>query len=221
MALWYHFAIMFEALFILTTIDAARASDGSCFRTCSARSTSRWRADGVGSRGGDQQRDLRGDVGHFLYQGVVDPLGGINSLWPLFGISISCSPPSHSASRPTIFNQDGQGKYTAITIAPLTWLVIVTMTAGWQKLFSPAINLGFLSHARWLKEAIATNALPPSIKSVEDAQRMITNDYVNSAVAVFFMVSVIVILVDSIRVWVSYKHNPAPGAVDAAALKAA
>jgi carbon starvation protein len=208
MAIWYHFAIMFEALFILTTIDA-------------------------GTRVGRfMLQDLLGHVwkplgkvswypavvisslifvamwGHFLYQGVVDPLGGINSLWPLFGIANQLLAAVALCVGTTIIIKMGKAKHAPVTLAPLAWLVVITMTAGWQKLFSPETKLGFLSHARWLRELIDTNKLPASIKSVGDAERMIMNDYINSAVAVFFMVSVIVILVDSIRVWLSYRHEP-------------
>ena len=205
MAIWYHFAIMFEALFILTTIDA-------------------------GTRVGRfMLQDLLGHVikplgrvswypavvisslifvamwGHFLYQGVVDPLGGINSLWPLFGISNQLLAAVALCVGTTVIVKMRKTKYVAVTLAPLAWLVVITMTAGWQKLFSADPKMGFLSHAAWLRNLIDTNSLPANIKSVENAQRMIFNDYVNVAVTVFFMVSVIVILADSIRVWLSYR----------------
>jgi carbon starvation protein len=214
MAIWYHFAIMFEALFILTTIDA-------------------------GTRVGRfMLQDLLGHVykplgrvswypglifsslifvamwGHFLYQGVVDPLGGINTLWPLFGISNQLLAAVALCVATTVFVKMGKARYTWVTLAPLAWLVIVTMTAGWQKLFSADPKMGFLSHAAWLKNLVDTSSLPANIKP-ENAPRMIFNDYVNVAVTAFFMISVIVILADSIRVWLAYRKVPAsqPGGV--------
>jgi carbon starvation protein len=214
MAIWYHFAIMFEALFILTTIDA-------------------------GTRVGRfMLQDLLGHVikpmgrvswypgilissflfvgmwGHFLYQGVVDPLGGINTLWPLFGISNQLLAAIALCVGTTVFVKMGKARYTWITIAPLAWLVIVTMTAGWEKLFDPSPKMGFLAHADWLKELVQSNKLPATIKSVGDAQRMIFNDYVNVVVTAFFMISVIVILVDSVRVWFAFRGSTAPEPVD-------
>jgi carbon starvation protein len=216
MAIWYHFAIMFEALFILTTIDA-------------------------GTRVGRfMLQDLLGHVikplgrvswypavvissfifvamwGHFLYQGVVDPLGGINSLWPLFGISNQLLAAVALCVGTTVIMKMRKAKYVGVTLAPLTWLVIVTMTAGYQKLFSPDFKMGFLAHAEWVKERIATNTLPANIKSIGDAQRMIFNDYVNVAVTAFFMISVIIILADSIRVWLALRKESSLGPVDGA-----
>jgi carbon starvation protein len=220
MALWYHFAIMFEALFILTTVDA-------------------------GTRVGRfMLQDLLGHIskplgrvswypavvissvifvamwGHFLYQGVVDPLGGINSLWPLFGIANQLLAAVALCVGTTVFFNMGKARYAPVTIVPLIWLVIVTMTAGWQKLFSPDYKLGFLADAQRIQGFIDTNSLPASIKSVGDAHRMIVNNYVNAAVAGFFMLSVIVILADSLRVWLSFRRRPIVATVDNMAFEA-
>jgi carbon starvation protein len=209
MAIWYHFAIMFEALFILTTIDAGTRVGrfmlqdllGHVIKPLGRVS---WYPAVVIS-----SLIFVGMWGHFLYQGVVDPLGGINSLWPLFGISNQLLAAVALCVGTTVFVKMGKARYAPITLAPLAWLVIVTMTAGWQKLFSPDFKMGFLAHAAWLKDKIATNSLPANIKSVGDANRMIFNDYVNVVVTAFFMVSVIVILADSIRVWMSFKPTQA------------
>jgi carbon starvation protein len=204
MAIWYHFAIMFEALFILTTIDAGTRVGrfmlqdllGHVYKPLGQVS---WYPGLVFS-----SVVFVGMWGHFLYQGVVDPLGGINTLWPLFGISNQLLAAVALCVGTTVFVKMGKARHTWVTIAPLAWLVIVTMTAGWQKLFSADPKMGFLSHAAWLRNLVDTNALPVNIKP-ESAPRMIFNDYVNVVVTAFFMISVIVILVDSIRVWLSYK----------------
>jgi carbon starvation protein len=201
MAYWYHFAIMFEALFILTTLDAGtrvsrfmiqdlgkhlwapfgRVSWYPAVVAASAMVVLAW--------------------GHFLYQGVIDPLGGINSLWPLFGISNQLLATVALCVGTTIIIKMGKTRYAFVTVLPLCWLALVTMTAGYQKVFSSDPKLGFLSHARSIGTLVDSGTLPASIKSVAAAQRMMANDYLDAAVALFFMVSVVVIIADSLREW--------------------
>ncbi len=101
----------------------------------------------------------------------------------------------------TVIIKMGKARYAFVTLLPLSWLVVVTLTAGWQKIFSADPRLGFLSHARLLAEAIAAGTLPAGVASVEVARRMIFNDRLDAAVAAFFMVAVLVILADSAREW--------------------
>ncbi|MGH7619103.1 MAG: carbon starvation CstA family protein, partial [Gemmatimonadaceae bacterium] len=127
----------------------------------------------------------------------------INSLWPLFGISNQLLATVALCVATTVFIKMGKAKYSYITLMPLVWLTIVCMTAGWQKMFDPDPRLGFLAHAHVIEGQIASGALPAAIKTVSDAHRMIFNDYLDAAVAAFFMISVIVILADSFREWYS------------------
>jgi carbon starvation protein len=139
--------------------------------------------------------------GYFLYQGVLDPLGGINSLWPLFGISNQLLAAVALCVGTTIIIKMGKARYAWVTILPLAWLVTVTLTAGWQKIFSSDPKLGFLTHARMLTDKLATGALPAGAHSMSEANRLILNDRIDAAVAAFFLISVIVILVASLHEW--------------------
>jgi carbon starvation protein len=141
--------------------------------------------------------------GYFLYQGVQDPLGGINSLWPLFGISNQLLAAVALCVGTTIIIKMGKARYAWVTFLPLVWLVIVTMTAGWEKMFSADPKLGFLSHAGVLSAQLANGVVPAGAQSLGDARRMIVNDYVDTAVAAFFLLSVVVILVASAHEWVN------------------
>ena len=141
--------------------------------------------------------------GYFLYQGVMDPLGGINSLWPLFGISNQLLAAVALCVGTTVIIKMGKARYAWVTILPLAWLATVTLTAGWQKIFSADPKLGFLSHARVLTDTLSSGALPVGAHFVSEATRLILNDRIDAAVAAFFLISVVVILVASLHEWFS------------------
>ncbi|HEY7209293.1 MAG TPA: carbon starvation CstA family protein [Bryobacteraceae bacterium] len=188
LSFWYHFAILFEALFILTIIDAGtrvgrfmlqdllghiykplgRISWTPGMLVTSALITAAW--------------------GYFLYQGVVDPLGGINSLWPLFGISNQLLSAVALCVATTILIKMHRLRYAWITVAPLGWLMVVTFTAGWQKIFSPEPRIGFLAHAAVLDRTAA-------------GARVAFNERLDAVVCAVFLILVLIVAADSVRVW--------------------
>jgi carbon starvation protein len=201
MALWYHFAIMFEALFILTTVDAGTRVGRFMLQDLLKHVWApigrvSWYPAVVMASG-----IVVAMWGYFLYQGVMDPLGGINSLWPLFGISNQLLAAVALCVGTTVIIKMGKARYAWVTILPLVWLTIVTLTAGAEKIFSADPKLGFLSHARMVADRIAIGALPSGVQTLTEARRLILNDRIDSAVAAFFLISVIVILVASAHEW--------------------
>ena len=201
MSLWYHFAIMFEALFILTTLDA-----GTRVGRFMLQDLGKHVWEPFGRKSWYPAIILSslifvGMWGYFLYSGVTDPYGGINSLWPLFGIANQLLAAVALCVGTTVIIKMGKARYAWVTMLPLAWLVVITMTAGWQKMFSEDLRVGFLSHARMLQDAIVSGVLPPGVASIEVAGRMIFNDRLNTGVAGFFMLAVVVILVSSIYEW--------------------
>jgi carbon starvation protein len=137
--------------------------------------------------------------GYFLYQGVRDPLGGINSLWPLFGIANQLLAAIALCVATTILIKMHRARYVWITGLPLLWLVTVTFTAAWQKIFSPLPRIGFLAQADQLEAALQSGAIAAA-KSAE-THTLIFNARLDAVVCGVFMVLVAVILIDSVRIW--------------------
>ncbi|GLK81181.1 carbon starvation CstA family protein [Methylopila turkensis] len=201
MAFWYHFAILFEALFILTTVDAGT-------RVCrfmiqdlignavpSFRDTKSWTANVIATAIAVTA------WGYFLYQGVVDPLGGINTLWPLFGISNQMLAAIALMLCTVVLFKLKRERYAWVTIVPTVWLLICTLTAGWQKLFHPSPSIGFLSHARKFSDAAARGEVLAPAKSVEQMGRIVLNDYVNAGLTIAFMAVVLAMVFFGIK-WI-------------------
>ena len=197
LAVWYHFAIMFEALFILTTIDAGTrvgrflVQDLLGIFSKSLGDTRSFAANTLATL------LFVGAWGWFLYQGVVDPLGGINSLWPIFGVANQLLAVIALSLGTTVLIKMGRRRYLWVTLAPLAWLLAVTMTAGWMKLFG-APPVGFLAIAHGLEGRVAAGGSAAELK-VWHAQ--ITNNYIDAAVTGAFLVLVLIVVMANARVW--------------------
>jgi carbon starvation protein len=197
LAVWYHFAIMFEALFILTTIDAGTRVGRFLVQDVL----------GIFSKKLGDTQSLAGNTvatglfvaawGWFLYQGVIDPLGGINSLWPIFGVANQLLAVIAFSLGTTVLIKMGRQRYAWVTLAPLAWLLAVTMTAGWMKIFSAA-PVGFLAIARGLTARIAAGGTPAELATW---RAQVLNNYVDVAVTGAFMVLVLIVVAASARVW--------------------
>ncbi len=205
MAFWYHFAIMFEALFILTTVDTGTRVGrfmlqelGGYLWKPMARTS--WYPSIILS-----SALIVAGWGWFLIQGVLDPLGGINSLWPLFGISNQLLAAVALCVGTTIVIKSGKARYAWTTLLPLVWLLAVTLTAGWQKIFAADPRLGFLAHAELVAGQIVSGAV-----AAGDGGRMIFNDRVNASLAGAFMAITVVLLIASVREWLAVIQGRKP-----------
>ncbi|HLP26230.1 MAG TPA: carbon starvation CstA family protein [Acidobacteriota bacterium] len=198
-ALWYHFAIMFEALFILTTLDAGTRVGRFLVQDLFSYA---WKPLGdTHSTAGNWLATIAfvAAWGWFLYQGVVDPLGGINSLWPIFGVANQLLAVIALALGTTVLIKMGRARYAWVSLAPLAWLLCVTITAGWMKIFAADPRLGFLSAADALKKQIAGGG---TATQLAQWQQLLTSNYVNTAVTASFLVLVVLVVLACARVWV-------------------
>ncbi len=199
MAFWYHFAILFEALFILTTIDAGtrvgRFMIQDLFGAVYApfRDTERWWPNVVATL------LCVGGWGWFLYQGVIDPLGGINTLWPLFGIANQMLAAIALLLVGTLLVKSQRARHAWVALLPAAWILVVTLTAGWQKLFHDNPKIGFLAHADKFSAAAAQGEVLAPAKDLAQMQQVIFNDRLDAALCVLFMSVVVVMLICSLR----------------------
>ena len=191
MALWYHFAIMFEALFILTVLDAGTRVARFMLQDALAHvykplGRTSWYPSILAT-----SALVVAAWGYFLWQGVKDPLGGINSLWPLFGISNQLLATVALCVATTIIVKMHRTKYVLVTLAPLAWLVAITFTASWHKVFDPSPRIGFLAQARRLAAGPTTS----------ESARLIFNNRLDAVVTGVLVVMVALVLLESTRQW--------------------
>jgi carbon starvation protein len=192
LAFWYHFAIMFEALFILTTLDSGTRVGRFMLQDMLGQVWPKWGRTNWKPGMLVTSGVIVAAWGYFLYQGVIDPLGGINTLWPLFGIANQLLAAVALCVGTTILVKMHGARYMWVTCVPLVWLVVVCFVAGWQKIFSPIPALGFLAQADQLAAGVQTAT----------TATLVFNARVDAAVTAIFLVLVATILIDSIRVWI-------------------
>ena len=209
-AFWYHFAILFEALFILTTIDSG------------TRVTRFMLHDLLGSICKPLKRTdflptnmITAAIcvsawGYFLYQGVIDPLGGINTLWPLFGISNQILAGMALAFATTVLFKMKRQRVAWVTMFPAVWVFVCTFTASYQKLFHEDVRISFLAHARKFSDALQRGEVLAPAKNLEEMQRVIMNDYIDAGMIVIFVSVALVVLVACARTIIAALRSPVP-----------
>ncbi|MGY5394527.1 carbon starvation CstA family protein [Acinetobacter sp. NigerLNRRAM0016] len=220
MAFWYHFAILFEALFILTAVDAGT-------RACRFMVQ-----DTVGivipaiKKSGSFFGNVVGTVvavggwGFFVYQGVVDPLGGVNSLWPLFGVGNQMLAAMALILGTVILFKMKKEKYVWVTIIPTIFLLITCMVAGWQKIFHENPKIGFLAQVNRFSDAMARNEILAPAKTVSEMQTVILSNHINAALCGFFMIVAVVMVIASIGIIRRALASPVPTVHEAPAVYA-
>src|SRR3954469_3069424 len=201
-AFWYHFAIMFEALFILTTVDAGtrvgrfmlQDTIGNVWKPFKRVSwmPGVWSASAV----------IVAAWGYFLYTGVTNPLGGINQLFPLFGIANQLLAAVALTVCTTLLIKHGKLKYAWVTAIPLAWDAVVTLTASWEKVFSGDPKLGFFAQRDKFADAIDAGKVLPPAKSMDDMHAVVTNSTVDGVLSALFAILIVVVILDAMRIWV-------------------
>ncbi|WP_293797137.1 carbon starvation CstA family protein [uncultured Pantoea sp.] len=197
MAFWYHFAILFEALFILTAVDAGTRACRFMVQDLvgtvvpSMANNRSWLGNMAGTT------VAVAGWGFFVYQGVVDPLGGINTLWPLFGIGNQMLASMALILGTVVLFKMKKQRYAWVTIVPTAWLFITSMTAGWQKIFHEKPSIGFLAQANKFRKGIDDGIVIAPAKTVADMQTIVFSNQINAALCAFFMLVAVTMLVSA------------------------
>ncbi|WP_368857350.1 carbon starvation CstA family protein [Thauera sp. 2A1] len=215
MAFWYHFAILFEALFILTAVDAGTRACRFMVQDLA----------GTFIPGLHQTRSLVGNLigtsvavagwGYFVYQGVTDPLGGINTLWPLFGIGNQMLASMALILGTVVLFKMKKERYAWVTLLPTTWLFITSMSAGWEKIFSDNPKVGFLALANKFNDAAAQGTVLAPAKSIEEMSRVAFNNQIDAVLCGFFMLVAVTMVISAFSVIREALASRTPTAVEA------
>ncbi|WP_332671813.1 carbon starvation CstA family protein [Aromatoleum sp.] len=208
MGFWYHFAILFEALFILTAVDAGTRAGRFMLQDLlgtfvpSMKRTDSWVGNAVATA------LCVAAWGYFLYQGVVDPLGGINTLWPLFGIANQMLAAVALVLCTVVLFKMKRERFAWVTVVPMVWLLACTLTAGWQKVFDANPKVGFLAQASRYQDALARGELLAPAKNIDQMQQIILNNQIDAGLSAFFMVVVVSILAYGMSsCWQAYRSS--------------
>ncbi|RBD03742.1 carbon starvation protein A, partial [Xanthomonas oryzae pv. oryzae] len=208
MAFWYHFAILFEALFILTAVDAGTRAGRFMLQDLlgnfipALKKTESWAANIIATAG------CVALWGYLLYTGVIDPFGGIQTLWPLFGISNQMLAGIALMLGTVVLFKMKRDRYAWVTIVPALWLLLCTTYAGLIKIFDSNPAQGFLAQAHKFQAAIASNTITAPAKTVPQMRQIVTNAYVNTGLTVLFLFVVASILIYSIKTIMAARRNP-------------
>ncbi|MEI1754172.1 carbon starvation CstA family protein [Acinetobacter baumannii] len=218
MAFWYHFAILFEALFILTAVDAGTRAcrfmvqDTVGIVIPAVKSSGSFFGNLLGTA------VAVGGWGFFVYQGVIDPLGGVNSLWPLFGVGNQMLASMALILGTVILFKMKKEKYVWVTIIPTIFLFITCMTAGWQKIFHENPKIGFLAQAHKFSDAIDRGEILKPAKTIAEMQTIVMSNQINAALCGFFMIVSIVMIIASIGIVRRALASPTPTVNEAPAV---
>ena len=199
MAFWYHFAILFEALFILTAVDAGTRAGRFMLQDLlgtfapALRRTESWRANVIATAG------CVGLWGYFLYQGVTDPLGGINMLWPLFGIANQMLAGIALMLCTVVLFKMKRDRYAWVSMVPTAWLLVSTITAGWQKIFHDNPGIGFLAQVNKYRAAVNAGELIAPAKTMSQMQQVVINNFINACLTAVFLAVVLSVLFYSVK----------------------
>jgi carbon starvation protein len=211
-AFWYHFAILFEALFILTAVDAGTRAGRFMLQDLIALAVPGFKETTSHVPGVIATALCVAAWGFFLYQGVTDPLGGVNTLWPVFGISNQMLAAIALMLATAVLFRMKRDRYAWVTMAPAAWLLICTVSAGGLKLFSADPKVGFVAHAARFSDAAAAGTILAPARSMAEMNRIIFNDRVDAALVALFLVVVLSVLFFTIRTCLTARRIAAPTA---------
>jgi len=213
-AFWYHFAILFEALFILTAVDAGTRAGRFMLQDLIGLVSPQFRNASSLVPGFIATALCVSAWGYFLYQGVTDPLGGVNTLWPLFGIANQMLAAVALVLATVVLFRMKRHRFAWVTILPATWLVICTVTAGLQKVLSSDPAVSFVAHARKFSAALEQGQVLAPAKNLAEMQRIITNDWIDAGLCILFLGVVISMVIFGIRSIISAYRIPEPTAIE-------